>query len=148
MVEKIVEVSMLGLIVSSVVSFIWWSIIFNVVFWKTRNALRWNKTDLEPTWWVLARNIITSFVSKVIQVNVLIYIMTYASVFYEWTQTISFARWIEAWLRSWLWLCVVSYLNDILRDNNPQRKIFMINSIWSLVMIILPIITYILLQNI
>lgn len=140
------EVSTIWLIVASVLSFIWWFLIFSVAFSKIRNQEKWNSWK-EPSWSITWRNIVISLISKVIQANVLIYVMVYASNFYEWSKNITLYRWIEASLRLWLWFCVVSYLNDILRDDNPKWKILWINMLWSLVMILIAAISYILLQN-
>lgn len=142
-----VTVSTIGLLVASIASFMWWYLVFNVFFGKIYSEEKGNKLELEATWLALARNIITSFVSKVIQVNVLIHTMVYASVFYTSSQVITMANGLEAWLWLWLGFCVVSYFNDMIWDNFPKRKVLWINAIGSLVMIVLPVIVYVLLQN-
>jgi hypothetical protein len=122
--------------------------VFSVIFADLWNKEKGNDLTVQPTGGVIARNMIVSFVSKVIQVNVLIHTMIYATAFYNGNTTITMASGIEAGLWMWLGFCLVSYLNDILWDTNPKWKLLMVNAIGSLVMIILPIIAYVLLQNV
>lgn len=136
-------------IIAVVASFIWGRLVYWPLCGKAwRSAKGYSEEDMKKSqdqW--MGKTMGIALVIRAIQMFVLVMIMYFAAE-YIWKDPHSLEVALRASIATWLWFVLVTHTSETLWDMKPNRSLWKINIFWSLVMLLVWAIVYVLLAGV